>query len=78
MFDERAITRTVEKFWEIGRLRADRWRDQEVAKVREELFDAVNRIKEFEAVDHIKSREQEELYGALSSKLAARPAISRT
>ena len=35
--------------------RRHRWRDQEAAKVREELFDAVNRIKEFEAVDHIKS-----------------------
>lgn len=55
---------------EIGRLRADlKWRDQEAAKMREELFDAVNRIKEFEAVDEIKSREQEELYGVLSSKL---------
>jgi chromosome segregation ATPase len=55
---------------EIGTLRADlNWRDQEMNKVREELFDAMNRIKEFEAVDEIKSREQEELYGVLSSKL---------
>ena len=72
MFDERRDHEEQSKKFceEIGRLRADiRWRDQEVAKVREELFEAVNRIKEFEAVDHIKSREQEELYGALSSKL---------
>jgi chromosome segregation ATPase len=55
---------------EIGRLHADlKWRDQEIAKIREELFEAMNRIKEFEAVDEIKSREQEELYGVLSSKL---------
>ncbi len=55
---------------EIGRLRADlKWRDQEAAKMREELFDAVNRIREFEATDEIKSREQEELYGVVSSKL---------
>ena len=29
----------------------------------------MNRIKEFDAVDEIKTREQEELYGVLSSKL---------
>jgi hypothetical protein len=55
---------------EIGRLRSDlKWRDQEIAKIREELFDAVKRIKEFETTDEIKSREQEELYGVLSSKM---------
>jgi len=55
---------------EIGRLRADlKWRDQELGRIREELFDAVNRIRESETVDEIKSREQEELYGVLSSKL---------
>ncbi|OIO02669.1 MAG: hypothetical protein COX65_05740 [Elusimicrobia bacterium CG_4_10_14_0_2_um_filter_56_8] len=72
MFDERRDHEEQSRKFceEIGRLRADvKWRDQETAKIREELFDAVNRIKEFEAVDHIKSREQEELYGALSSKL---------
>ena len=72
MFNERRdYEEQSRKFCEeIGHLHADiKWRDQEVAKVRDELFDAVNRIKEFEAVDHIKSREQEELYGALSSKL---------
>jgi len=72
MFDERRDYEEQSKKYceEIGRLRADiKWRDQEMGKVREELFEAVNRIKEFEAVDHIKSREQEELYGALSSKL---------
>ena len=72
MFDERRDYEAQSKKFceEIGRLRADlKWRDQEMTKIREELFEAVNRIKEFEAVDHIKSREQEELYGALSSKL---------
>jgi len=55
---------------EIGRLHADlKWRDQEMSKIREELSEAMNRLKEFEAVDEIKSREQEELYGVLSSKL---------
>ncbi len=55
---------------EIGRLRSDlKWSDQESARMREELFAAQNRIKEFEAVDEIKSREQEEIYGVLSSKI---------
>ncbi len=72
MFDERRDYEEQSKKFcgEIGRLRADvKWRDQELGKIRRELFDAVSRIKEFEAVDHIKSREQEELYGALGSKL---------
>ncbi|MCM2267635.1 MAG: hypothetical protein NDI60_07690 [Elusimicrobiales bacterium] len=72
MLDERrdAEEQTAKFCEEIGRLRSDlKWRDQEMAKVREELFDAMNRIKEFEAVDEIKSREQEELYGVLSNKL---------
>ncbi len=72
MFNERRDYEEQSKKFceEIGRLRGDlKWRDQETAKVREELFDAINRIKEFEAVDHLKTREQEELYGALSSKL---------
>ncbi|MHB0996592.1 MAG: hypothetical protein ACYC2I_09515, partial [Elusimicrobiales bacterium] len=72
MFDERRDAEEQSRRYceEIGRLRADlKWRDQEMVKIREELFDAMNRIKEFEAVDDIKSREQEELYGVLSSKL---------
>jgi chromosome segregation ATPase len=72
MFDERRDAEEQSRRYceEIGRLRADlKWRDQEMAKIREELFDAMNRIREFEAVDELKSREQEELYGVLSSKL---------
>lgn len=72
MLDERRdAEEQAKKFCEeIGSLRADlKWRDQEMNKVREELFDAMNRIREFEAVDEIKTREQEELYGVLSSKL---------
>lgn len=72
MLDERRDAEAQSKKFceEIGVLRADlKWRDQEMNKIREELFDAMNRIKEFEAVDEIKSREQEELYGVLSSKL---------
>lgn len=72
MFDERRdYEEQARKFCEeIGRLRADlKWRDQEVVKMREELFDAVNRLKELEAVDEIKSREQAELYDVLSAKL---------
>lgn len=72
MFEERRDhEEQTKKFCEeIGRLRADlKWRDQELGKIREELFDAVNRIRESESVDEIKSREQEELYGVMSSKL---------
>ena len=72
MLDERRdAEEQARKFCEeIGTLHADlKWRDQEALKIREELFDAMNRLKEFEAVDERKSREQEELYGVLSSKL---------
>ncbi|HAT72076.1 MAG TPA: hypothetical protein DCS63_04595 [Elusimicrobia bacterium] len=72
MLDERRDHEEQSKKFceEIGRLRADlKWRDQELGRIREELFDAVNRIHEFETLGEIKSREQEELYGVLSSKL---------
>lgn len=72
MFDERRDYEAQNKKFcdEIGRLRADlKWRDQEAAKMRDELFDAMQKIKEFEAVDEIKSREQEELYDVLGAKL---------
>jgi chromosome segregation ATPase len=72
MFDERHDYEEQSKKFceEIGRLRSDlKWRDQETAKMREELFDAVNKMKEFEAVDEIKSREQAELYDVLGAKL---------
>jgi len=72
MLDERhdAEVRDAKFCEEIGALRAElKWRDGELAKMKEQLFDAMNRLKEFEAVDEIKSREQEELYGVLSAKL---------
>ena len=72
MLDERRDAEERDRKFceEIGRLRSDlKWRDGELAKVREELFEAMNRLKEFETVDDIKSREQEELYGVLSAKL---------
>ena len=72
MLDERRDYEEQSKKFceEIGQLHAElNWRDQEIAKIREELFEAVNRTKEFEAVEEIKSREQEELYNVLSSKL---------
>ena len=72
MFDERRDYEAQSKKFcdEIGRLRADlKWRDQEAAKMRDELFSAMQKIKEFEAVDELKSREQEELYDVLGAKL---------
>ncbi|OGS13218.1 MAG: hypothetical protein A2234_01480 [Elusimicrobia bacterium RIFOXYA2_FULL_58_8] len=72
MLDERRDAEEQSKKFceEIGSLRADlSWRDQELGKIRAELAQAINQVKEFEAVEGIKSREQEELYGVLSSKL---------
>ena len=55
---------------EIGRLRADvKWRDQQLSKLREELTGAVNKLKEIEAMDDIKSREQAELNDVIAAKL---------
>jgi chromosome segregation ATPase len=72
MFDERRDYEDQSKKFceEIGHLRADlKWRDQELAKIREELSDAISRIREFETMGEMKSREQEELYQVLGSKL---------
>jgi len=72
MLDERhdAEERSRKYCEEIGSLHADiNLRDEELAKIRGELFETINRLKEFEAVDEIKTREQQELYGVLSSKL---------
>lgn len=72
MIDERRDAEERDRKFceEIGRLRADlKWRDQEVAKMRDELYDAMQKLKEFETIDQIKSREQEELYGVLGAKL---------
>lgn len=72
MFEERRDYEQQSKSYceEIGRLRADlKWRDQEIQKMREELTDAVNRLREFEALESLKSREQAELHGVLRAKL---------
>ena len=72
MLDERRDYEAQNKNYceEIGRLHAElKWRDQELAKIKDELFDAVNHAKQTEAVEEIKSREQEEIYNVLSSKL---------
>ncbi|HNW45072.1 MAG TPA: hypothetical protein PKI19_11245 [Elusimicrobiales bacterium] len=72
MLDERrdAEERSKKFCEEIGQLRAElNWRDQEIRKIRGELTQAINHAKEFEAVEELKSREQEEIYEVLSSKL---------
>jgi DNA repair exonuclease SbcCD ATPase subunit len=72
MLDERRDAEEQNKKFcdEIGQLRAElNWRDQEMKKIKGELADAINHAKEFEAVEEIKSREQEELYSVMSSKL---------
>ncbi|MCX5785825.1 MAG: hypothetical protein NTX59_09045 [Elusimicrobia bacterium] len=55
---------------EIGELRSElKWKDQETAKIRGELAETLSRLKEFEAVEHLKVSEQEELYSVLHSKI---------
>jgi chromosome segregation ATPase len=54
MLDERrdAELQNTKYCEEIGRLRSEmKWREQEIAKIREELTDAMHKVREFEAVD---------------------------
>jgi chromosome segregation ATPase len=55
---------------EIGRLKGEvKWKEQELARLNSELHEAMNRIKEFESVAEIKTREQEEIFGVIHSKI---------
>lgn len=72
MLDERRdYEEQAKKFCdEIGRMRADlKWRDQETAKLREELSGAIAKLRELETSEELKSREQEEVYDVLKAKL---------
>ncbi len=72
MLDERRdYEEQAKKFCdEIGRMRADlKWRDQETVKLREELSGAISKLRELEASEELKSREQEEVYDVLKAKL---------
>jgi chromosome segregation ATPase len=55
---------------EIGRLRTDvRFKEQELNQIRADLFEALGKMKEMESMDIIRSREQEELYGAIRTRI---------
>ena len=55
---------------EIGKLKGEiKWKQQELDKLKSDLFDALNKIHEFESSDDMKTREQEELYGVIHAKV---------
>jgi chromosome segregation ATPase len=55
---------------EIGKLRGEvKWKQQELDRLKADLFDALNKIHEFESAGDMKTREQEELYGVIHAKV---------
>ncbi|KAF0124487.1 MAG: hypothetical protein FD189_2378 [Elusimicrobia bacterium] len=55
---------------EIGRLRTDvKFKEQELDQIRTDLFEALGKMKEMESMDILRSREQEELYGAIRTRI---------
>lgn len=55
---------------EIGRLRTDvKFKEQELNQIRADLFEALGKMKEMESMDILRSREQEELYGAIRTRI---------
>lgn len=55
---------------EIGRLRTDvKFKEQELNQLRADLFEALGKMKEMESLDVLRSREQEELYGAIRTRI---------
>lgn len=55
---------------EIGKLKGEvKWKQQELDRLKSDLFDALNKIHEFESAGDLKTREQEELYGVIHAKV---------
>ena len=55
---------------EIGKLKGEvNWKQQELDRLRSGLSEALNKIKEFESVSELKTREQEEVYGVIQAKI---------
>ena len=55
---------------EIGKLKGEvKWKQQELDRFKADLFDALNKIHEFESTGDMKNREQEELYGVIHAKV---------
>lgn len=72
MIDERADYEEQNKKFceEIGQLKGElKWKSHEMEQLKASLFEAFNKIKELEAVSGLKTREQEELYGAINARV---------
>ena len=72
MLDERRDYEEQSKKFceEIGALRSElNWKKQEAVTIREELAGTLDRLKEFEMTECIKTREQQEIYGVIHSKV---------
>ncbi|MCG2724895.1 MAG: hypothetical protein L6420_01340 [Elusimicrobia bacterium] len=55
---------------EIGKLKSEiKWKHKENNQLKEELFAALNKLKEFESIGNIKTAEQKEFYNAIRSKI---------
>lgn len=55
---------------EIGKLKGEvKWKQQELDRLKSDLFDALNKIHEFESAGDLKTREEEELYGVIHAKV---------
>ncbi|MBI4657064.1 MAG: hypothetical protein HY746_10020 [Elusimicrobia bacterium] len=61
----------ISKFCEeIGRLKGEiRWKNQEIGQIKDELFATMNKIKEFEATEGLRTKQQRELYDAIRAKI---------
>jgi len=72
MMDERRDyeIRSKEFCEEIGKLKSEiKWRNKENNQLKDDLFEAFNKLKEFESIGNIKAAEQKELYHAIRSKI---------
>ena len=72
MLDERRDYETQNTRFceEIGKLKGDiKWKQAELDRLNSSLFEALNKIKEFESAADIKTREQEEVYGVIQAKI---------
>ncbi|MEA3306925.1 MAG: hypothetical protein U9Q34_03970, partial [Elusimicrobiota bacterium] len=72
MMDERRDyeIRSKEFCDEIGKLKSEiKWRNKENNQLKDDLFEAFNKLKEFESIGNIKAAEQKELYTAIRSKI---------
>ncbi len=72
MMDERRDyeIRSREFCEEIGKLKSEiKWRNKENNQLKDDLFEAYNKLKEFEALGNIKAAEQKATYNAIRSKI---------